>query len=353
MKLTDNACITFEQDIHAFVDHELDEGGMVRLTHHLDDCGGCRDYLDDMRELTDLHAPATAEMDEAVADLVDKHVLFGNITRTLLDERQAELSRLFYELGKAYVLEAGKAISRADGATRHPVQTIAPPMNIRSAADRARRIERECQKLETHAPSRAAVKGGSLFGRAAGLFESRAGAGAGALANGRRYLERALTLGPDSWDARLYLGHLHMLDGRYDRARVEFRRVLDRAPDLSRRMMAMQWLGSVYAELGLRQGSRAHYLRSIECYEEVIASGIEKSEPRAFMTYLHLAVVCAKAGLVGRAIKHFGQLVQRFPRKIEHSRGLLDKMADFSHLLDERSQLREDLEDAVPALFAA
>src|SRR5262249_42558857 len=95
MKLTAEACLAFEHDISLFVDHELDAAGSDRLVSHLESCDGCRDYLEDLRGLAEMHREAAAADVEAraVAELVDRHALFASITRTLVQEKRAELAR--------------------------------------------------------------------------------------------------------------------------------------------------------------------------------------------------------------------------------------------------------------------
>ena len=55
MKLTAEACVAFERDINLFIDHELPAADTPQLVEHLEACGACRDYLDDVRELAALH----------------------------------------------------------------------------------------------------------------------------------------------------------------------------------------------------------------------------------------------------------------------------------------------------------
>lgn len=361
MNFDTQACIGFEQDIHAFVDHELQGAEMTRVVDHLDDCNRCRRYMDDLRQLASVHVGAANDMDRAMADVVDRHALFGGITRALLDEKREELARLFFELGKAYVLKANRALERAENANHHErgkrnhSALFTRPRPIRTTTDKARRVARECERLAEHAAGgarRTIPRSGSLFGRRSDLFDMPSGPGAGALGNGRRYLEQSLEIRADHAPTRLHLGFLHMLCGRYDRARREFRHVHRHTTDPVHRMMALQWLGAVFAALGHEYSSRDHYLRAIECYEAVVESGVVDREPRLFVAYLNLGVNCAKIGMLGRAVKHFTQLVELFPSRVAQSRKLLARKADFSALLSDSAVLRNDLELAVPALFA-
>ncbi|MHC5212917.1 MAG: tetratricopeptide repeat protein [Planctomycetota bacterium] len=345
MKLSTEACVAFERDINLFVDHELPEGDSPKLVAHLESCAHCHDYMDDLRELASVHREVGDEADAALAALVDRHELFASITRTLVGDKRDELARLFYELGKAYVLKGNEAAARTP--TRS-VLTVSRPVDIRTTTERGRRLAREGAALcEANARTEGDVRvSASLFQRSRRLFSSSARAGSGAFANGHRLLQEALALRPDFDEARLYLGFHHLVTGRHDRARIEFRRVYRDGKDPVHKMMALQFLGNVYSTLG-------DYQRAIECYQEVVASGLMESEPRLFTALVNLAVNCAKAGLPSRCVELFTDLVTRFPAKVAQARVLLSRKDGFAALLQREADLHETLRHRVPALFAA
>ena len=344
MKLSTEACIAFERDINLFVDHELPASDSGRLVAHLQECGACRDYVDDLRELAEMHrSTASAESEARVlAEVVDRHALFASITRTLVGDKRSELARLFYELGKAYVLLANQS---REGRPQRSVLAVTPPVDIRATSDRGRRVAQEGEGL-TAASGDPDRESGSLFRRSRRLFQSASRAGAGELVTGRRLLEQALLIRPEFDEARLYLGFHHMLAGRNDRARVEFRRVYREGQDVVHRMMALQFLGNVHASAG-------DYGRAIECFEEVVASGVDTREPRLFTSLPNLAVVSAKAGHGSRSIRHFTEFVVRFPARIDQARALLSRKETFAAVLRRESDLHDQLRRHVPALFAA
>jgi len=342
MKLAAEACVAFERDINLFVDHELPASQSGRLVEHLQSCGSCRDYVDDLRELSGMHRDVAEAEARALADVVDRHALFASLTRTLVYDKRAELARLFYELGKAYVLLANQSI---EGRAQRSVLPVAAPVDIRAASERGRRVALEGEELNA-AGGEADRDSGSLFRRSRQLFQSASRAGSGALTTGRRLLEQALVIQPGLDEARLYLGFQHLLGGRNDRARVEFRRVYRDGAHPVHRMMALQFLGNVHASTG-------DYARAIECYEEVVSSGADAREPRLFTSLLNLAVVCAKAGLPERSVQHFTEFVARFPARIDQARTLLSRKETFAAVLRRQSGLHEQLRCQVPALFAA
>jgi tetratricopeptide (TPR) repeat protein len=347
MKLTAEACVAFEHDINLFVDHELPEGDSPRLVEHLDACPACHNYLDDLRELAGVHRllDGDGEVDAALEAVVDKHSLFASITRTLVVDKRNELARLFYELGKAYVLAANRAAAASQARS---VLTVRRPVDIRSGSEAGRRAAREGEALcaATSVQADSVRVSGSLFRRSRKLFGAPARVGGDALANGHRLLQEALTLRPDMDEARLYLGFHHMLCGRYDRARIEFRRVYRRGSDPVHRLMALQFLGNVYS-------TQLDYGRAIECYEEVVSSGLIEKEPRFVTSLVNLAVSCAKAGYGARCVEVFSDVVNRFPARLDQVRILLSRKEGFRTLLQSQATLHAELRRQVPALFAA
>ena len=344
MKLSTEACVAFERDINLFVDHELPAAESPRLAAHLQACGACSGYVDDLRALSAMNRETVRAQDEvrAMAEMVDRHALFAAITRRLVQDKRAELARLFYELGKAYVLLANQS---AQGLVQRSVLTATAPVDIRGATDRGRRLVLEGEGLNAAGgePDR---ESGSLFRRSRRLFQSSSRAGAAALATGRRLLEQALAIRPELDEARLYLGFHHMLTGRNDRARVEFRRVYRAGREPAQRMMALQFLGNVHSSAG-------DYQRAIECYEEVVGSGAVAAEPRLFTSLLNLAVTCAKVGQPRRSVRHFTEFVARFPARVGQARALLSRKEAFAAVLRREADLHEELRRQVPALFAA
>lgn len=341
MNTSTNACIAFEKDIHLFVDHELVDDGVSRLAQHLEACSSCADFVDDLRQLAALHRQAGPMIDEAIAGMVDKHALFESITKTLLADKRNELASLFYELGKAYVLVGNDAMS---GSLKRSVVPLVEAVDIRATTAHGRQLARKGIDLEAEAG--AERESGSLFSRSRRLFSSSSRANAGALTNGRRLLEEALRIEPELDEARMYLGFHHMLTGRFDRARIEFRRVYRTSSSSLHRMMAAQMLGNVHASVG-------DYGQAIECYEEVVSSDLLDTEPRLFTSIVNLAVNCAKAGRVVQAVEHFKDLVSRFPTQIEKTRALLARKQGFTALLERQDSLQQDLRRNVPSLFAA
>ncbi len=345
MKLTAEGCTSFEQDISLFVDHELPARDVSRLTSHLASCGACRDYLDDLRELSSLHFALEGQPPAELGRVQDKHALFASITRVLVAERRSDLARLFYEVGKAIVLQAN---DRQAAARRRWVDPLQRPVSPRAALARGRDVAKEgtdlCASAESSSrPIRASA---SLFRRTRGLLRDDGDRAPATLLRGRRFLLAALALKHDLDEARIYLGFEQMVSGRHDRARLEFRRVYREACDPLHRLMALQFIGNLHALAG-------DHARAIDCYREVIANDLARTEPRFFVAFVNLAMNCAKAGLRQDCVRHFADMVQVLPGQVASARALLSRATHFRALLDREHGLRDELSRVVPALFAA
>jgi len=339
---TEHACRDFAEDISAFVDGELEPASVGRLTAHVRACTGCHEAVDTLRRLSGLHRHAVAVHDEQLVESVDAEALLAGIQGNLLEEKREGLARLFYELGKAYVIAGNKDLGERERAS---LEHCAPPREIRGAESRARALLREAEDLAVLAPA-GARRTPALFRRSRQLFARARTARSGALDRGRRFLEEALAVDAGLDEARLYLGFMYSLVGRPDRARVLFRRVHARGRTALLRLMALQSLGLVYDNAGdHRQAAR--------CFAEVVASDEALGEAGLFPSFVNLPVSCAKAGLVDESVEHFVGLAERFPRRLAQIRGLLSRKRYFAATLERNDALRDDLRRRVPALFAA
>jgi tetratricopeptide (TPR) repeat protein len=342
------ACPGYLQDLNAFVDGELgDEGStsdrpdrLVQLVQHMGACAGCHDYTTALRELSQLNRDSAAGLEEELANRVDPTGLFASITGNLVEEKRQALARLFYEIGKAYVLTGNRALQES---RRQSVAYTAPSRSIRGSEVEARQVLRDAEKLG--AAGQHASSTTILLRRSRQLFGSQ-GRGASALTKGQRFLEEAIALDPALDEARIYLGFRHAVVGRPDRARIQFRKVYLTGRTPLHKLLAAQSLGRLHAEAG-------DYRRAIECYEEVVRSTQAIEEPGLFPSFLNLAVNYAKVGDSEKSIEGFSQLVGRFPEKRDQIRELLARKVTFQALLEQNLTLKQDLLARAPALFAA
>ena len=343
------ACKELLTDLSAFVDGELEPGELTRIAGHTDHCEGCSSYLDTLRRLSQLHRRSTELLDGMDAgddggDVglgLDTDALVGRLLGHATTDEWDTVGRLFYELGKAYVLEGNKRLSRAESRT---VTVRQAPVDIRRAEARARQRLAKVDRL--HAAGARNGHGELFRDRSRRLMSMSTHAGSGALLKGRRFLEESLALLPKHDEARLYLGFTLLVSGRVDRARAEFRRVRREAAEPALQLMALQWLGNLAV-------NTSRLDEAVRCYEEVVTSDVAVGEPRLFSAFLNLPVTLAKLGRAEEAAGHFATLVQRFPERSGQVRQLLAGMTVFRRLLDENLPLQRTLHDKVPGLFAA
>ena len=107
------------------------------------------------------------------------------------------------------------------------------------------------------------------------------------------------------------------------------------------------------ARLAGMYGLPPDYARAIECYQEVVESGLVETEPRFFTSLVNLAVSCAKAGYGARCVELFADVASRFPARLDQVRALLSRKESFLALLQSQAALHDALRRQVPALFAA
>jgi len=350
-----HCCPDLLVDLNALADGELEAQAVSGIVAHTDGCEGCSDYLDWLRRLSAMHRqsakhgrsdahseadlPLASEADESTAAAIDPGALLGRVLGRAADDEWASLARVFYELGKAYVLEANK---RLPGNSRREVRVERDPTDIRRGEAKVRR----------HLARYDELSGSGAESPRGALFRSRSrrllgpAAAAPSMIKGRRFLEEALALDPDLDEARIYLGFQLLISGRPDRARVEFRRVVNQGGDPVLKLMATQWLGNLHVNTG-------RFGEAVRCYEQVVASERAPSEPKLFSAFVNLPVTCAHMGRPDEAITHFNTLVQTFPDRITQIRKHLAGMEAFRLLLADDKALGSELRDRVPLLFAA
>lgn len=333
------ACAAFADDISALIDRELPAERAQRLTDHIHDCSGCSDFADGLRRLSVLHRQVAAPIDESLLARLDPGGIFRGVMTELVSDRTDALARLFYEIGRAYVIAGNRELSDE---RRRSVIAYTPTRDPRAAEHQAKALLRDAEEIEVQAETARP----SLFKRGRKLFERPASRRSGVLERGRHFLEEALALTPTFDEARLYLGFLFGVLGRHERARIEFRKVYAGSGRPVHKLMALQSLGSVYEMSG-------DYSQAAECYGQVVEHEAAGAEPRLFPSFLNLPVSCAKAGRAHESVRHFVDLVTRFPQRVTQIRGLLSRKQSFAAMLAQDAGLADDLRRSVPQLFAA
>lgn len=355
MKTDIKPCKTFVVDLNAFVDKELNDGEALRLVNHTRQCEGCADYLVALRRLSEFHrqtadalgASLNGELDGSIADegdecgpagpAVDPQGLFASVTGILANDKKESLARLFYEIGKAYVLLA----NRGQPTEREIQVRCTRPRDVRKSEAEARRVMFKHDDLA--AAGGHGDKGG-VFRRSRNLFAASGKGRSAAFAKGRAFLEEALALDETLDEARLYLGLHFMMLGHAGRAMTHFDRVHRTGRTDLLRLMGLQGLGKLHED-------RGDYRAAVECYTDVISRASTDDAARLMQSFVNLPVSCAKAGMVAESVEHFSALVERFPHQLTQIQSIISKKHTFRAVLDANAQLHQDLCQHVPALF--
>lgn len=350
------ACRHLVTDLNALADGQLDSAAVAALVTHTQACEGCNGTLDGLRRMSELHRRAAAllgaELLDDLPDLdhddgrdlgLDAATFVGKVLGRACDDEWTLLARLFYELGKAYVLEGNQRLPATE---RRIVTVRETPADIRRTERRALERLGRVDALSARGAGEGADRHERLRGRSRRLLQASSRARAAALLKGRRFLEEALALRPGLDEARIYLGFALLLEGRIDRARTEFRRVQREGSQSTWRLMATQWLGNVAV-------NTSRLDEAVACYAAVVADASARREPRLFSSFLNLPVTLVKLGRSEEAVTHFNDLVESFPERLGQVREQLAGMTVLRRLLDEDLPLRRTLHDRVPGLFAA
>ena len=331
---------SFQLDLSCLLDGELDEARSARAMLHLEECDTCRDFFQDLRQQVLIHRDA-ADPDRLLARIAmitgGEPLPTGFVPEELAADAEAHdlvhrLATVFYQLGKAYVLNA-----------------IDPDF-------RTRVFESVVPVIETKHQGRGFVDGVLATGRgvaadldwqrARHMLNGRLERIQDPLEKGRRLLDEALVADPEHEEARLYRAFLLAHEGRRLDAAEEYREVFDTALNESNRGHAAMQLGKLY----VREKS---YRRSIVCFRWVTMSGLADADDRFFGARFNLGKAYSMLGDTRRALDAFETLLERHPARVDAVRKLFLNSPLLREAIDGVSGFAEALLERCPALFAA
>jgi tetratricopeptide (TPR) repeat protein len=329
--------LKFQMDLSCLLDGELDESTATRAVLHIEDCGSCRGFFDDIRSQLRLHR-----------DMADPDRLFARIAMLARPDSlsggdfQAEadaidlvhrLSTVFYQLGKAYVLSA-----------------IDPDF-------RTRVFEKAVPLEETRLRGRGFVDGVLLGGKpAAGnagvdweharsLLNGRLERIADPLEKGRRLLDEAIAADPSHEEARLYLAFLHAREGKSLLAADEYREVFHSALSEENRGHAAAQLGKLYVSQGL-------YREALVPFRWVTVSGLSRRDERFFFIRFNIGMCYAMAGDKARALDAFRALLDEHPGRLGEIIEMFAKAVRMHARIESIPGFPEELMARCPELFS-
>ncbi|MCA8942460.1 MAG: tetratricopeptide repeat protein [Planctomycetes bacterium] len=339
----EDPCLQIQADLSAMLDGELEASLVRRVLVHSDACPSCRSFLEGIRMQArahhELHSVENGEPGEFVQIGSDDpmRVEVETLRRQLMENRRI-LARILYELGRGFVfMGVSPRFSRV--VQREPVPL--PDM-----FQRARNLLDEVERIAVVLPgSSTGVVRGSEWVRARELFESgEIRTPAENLARGQELLREALILDEEQHDARIHLGHALHLSENNDAARVEFEKVLSFEIDLETRSYALLNLGNVHLDDG-------RFEQAIECFTELVDSGIVERSSNFGLTHFNLAIAY---GL----IEDFEQCevwLSRLYREMPHKRRMIAEQLRaheyFAETLARHPRAQRFLAERLPGWF--
>lgn len=335
------------------LDGELDAASVRRVMVHSDLCPSCRRFLDSIRSLArthrDLHTCLTADGDAMVemhvgADGRHKVTLQAAALRRQLTENRRQLARIFYELGRGFVL-MGLSPSFSRVVAREPVPIPDMFQRGRNLIDEVSRLRDGPGVASAPAEAQVGSDWGAEWVRARELFGTgRLGTPGENLAKGKELLGEALQLCPDFHDARIYLGHAHQLAGELASARDQFRAVLDDADDVCTRAFAQFNLGNVYLDAGELQ-------LAAECFRELVDAGAVRERPMFGLIYFNLALTYGMQERFDECAAWLARLYAEMPHKRRMIADEFRSRAQFLGFLERHPGVYDSFSERFPCWF--
>jgi hypothetical protein len=342
-------CLPIQVDLSAMLDGELDAASIRRVMVHSDVCPSCKCFLDGIRRQAHAHrelneAQMMSEFDGASRPAAAQSGQPGPTSRRAqalrkqLIKNREQLARIFYELGRGFVL-MGTSPKFSRTVAREPVPIPDMFMRGRNLLDE---VERAAGAFAAPATDGALggewVRAKSLF--ACGKLESPDEN----MRKGRQLLRDALALQPDYHQARIYLGHAHHVVQEMAEARREFGIVLERSEDPVMRAFALENLGSVHLDEG-------HPEMGFPLFVELVDSGVIEREPRFYTTFFNLAVCQGLLGEWAECRRWLTRLYAEFPHKRRAIARELRTREQFASLLGRDANMRQSFESEFPEWF--
>jgi tetratricopeptide (TPR) repeat protein len=321
-------CVQFQLDLSCLVDGELDEVAGAGAIAHIEDCGACRAFFEDVRQQVRAHREL-ADPEGLLAHysaLMGGHAS-GELEATGLVQR---LSTIFYQLGKAYVL-AG-----ADPSFR--LRVFEKAAQVSSLQTRGRGF------VDGVVASGRGKLGGVDWKEARHMLNGRLERIESPLEKGRRLLEEALASDPQHEEARLYLAWLDAHEGKRIRAARSFRQIFRSSVSDENRAHAAVQLGKLLAEEG-------ELKKAVACNRWIVASGLADRDDRFYFARFNVGMYLVDLRQSERALRAFREALDRHPARLPEIIQLFLGAPKMRALIDRQPGLAQALLDTCPELF--
>lgn len=350
-------CLQIQSDLSAMLDGELAPACVRRVMVHSDVCPVCRSFLDGIRVQAlahqDLHKCLHADQDE----VIEIHGLGGyrsgerlgqikvSELRRKLTANRDQLARIFYELGRGFVLM---------GLSPNFSRIVAcEPVPIPDMFQRGRNLVDEVERIASGGPGwNSAVdaattdRAGGEWVRAKSLFQGdRLRSPEENLVRGQDLLNEALMLCPDFHEARIYLGHSYHVSQEKTLACREFKSVLRGSEDLNMRAFALLNLGNVFLEEGELELATAYFIKLVE-------SGVVGKSPRFGLIYFNLALAYGLREMFDDCETWLSKLYRELPHKRRMIAEEFRARPQFTSVLALHPEARESFARQFPCWFS-
>jgi tetratricopeptide (TPR) repeat protein len=354
VRLGENPCLQIQVDLSAMLDGELDAASVRRVMVHSDVCPECHAFMSGIQAQLHAHREVVGAQradgqfgleggsdDAATARARELH--------RLLVENRLQLSKIFYELGRGFVL-MGVSPNFSRLVAREPVPIPDMCLRGRHLLDEVQRMT--ARKLQPGAGSNGQGQAGNGHAlvvrewvRARDLFEhGNLGTPQQNLSKGQRLLCESLFLRPDYHEARIYLGHAYHVAGQHEIAQREFGIVLENATDVATRALALVNLGNVFLEQGEAE-------RSIPYFRQIMELGLDAKQPVLFAACFNLALAHGHLERFDECRRWLASLHEMFPHKRRAVATELRNRTQFATALARHPQIVDELAAAFPAWF--
>ncbi len=332
-----DVCVQFQLDLSCLVDGELDEVAGGRAIAHLEECSSCSSFFDDTRSQIRAHR----ELSDPEALLANYSALLGQdlaggLAGGMEDQLEKidlvhRLSKIFYQLGKAYVL------------------------NAIDSDFRVRVFEKAVEVGSVKTQGRGFVDGVLESGRGNGcdldwqqarhMLNGKLEKITDPMDKGRRLLEEAVSSDETNEEAKLYLAFLEAHEGRRIKASRAYRRIFQSAMSDANRAHAAVQLGKLYAEEGETK-------KAIACNRWIVGSGLADHDDRFFFAHFNIGMYYADLRDVKRSLASYRRLLDRHPARVGEIAKLFLNSPRTRAAIDHQAGFAQALLETCPELFS-
>lgn len=328
-----NSCQTFQVDLSALVDRELEESVAGRVLLHLEHCTNCREFFGALRRQVSIHR----ELSEPgkISELLETMKASGFFPAA--DEKTSlrRLAAVLFQLGKAYTM---LVLDK-----KYQFRLIQEPISIAYAKDQGKELVERVLLEEGSAELAQQYD----WQKARELFGHWADSPSSSIGKAQSLLEESLSLKPNFAQAKLFLALVYRYQGRLEETYTLLHWVLRNAGKLNSRSTAAIQLGTLSAESD-------QFYKALSYSRWVLQrklSSTRATERIQFSALYNSAFYYAQMGQHRRAVEYLSHLISRFPKAAAEVRQYIRGDQIFLNLVQENPGFARQLEGISPVFF--